>query len=399
LNKDDTKNKIISEINNLQKRISHLSVIKEKLETSKEEEAKEAEIKEVNGGAKQIVKEDNKMTEVIEIQTISGQGTKDREGKDGKEGKEVSQIVKMRGAVCGIPQVDKIFCINLQSCKERKDHMKKEFSKNQFNATFVNAIHPRHAEHKKKYTNAKFVDQGWNQPRCYCIQKCDHRHRKLRATEVAISLSHNNIYLSIINNRYKWSLVCEDDLIFAKNFCEIVNSLVPPEVWKHQAYQLSEEDKDREDMVNAESGERPIIIFLGGASDNMRLEKTNVEQFKFMRMSRGIYSNYCYLINLEAAKFLSRKFYPIIRPEDSFKRYWISKGRLDCYRVSPSIIAELSAGTNMPAIYNRWSLGKVAPGTSGQPDKEYKKVEMIQPNLNKPRRKITYSKFTDKLKK
>jgi len=204
-----------------------------------------------------------------------------------------------------------------------------------------------------------------------------------------------------VNNKYKWSLVCEDDLTFAKNFCEIVNNKVPPEVWKHHAYQSSEEDKDREDLANAESGERPIIVFLGGANDNMGLAKTSVDQFKFIRMSRGIYSNYCYLINYEAAKFLSKKFYPIVRPEDSFKRYWISKGRLDCYRVSPSIIAELSAGTNMPAIYNRWSLGKIAPGSSGQPDKEYKKVEQVVPvNAVRPRRKITYHKFTnDKLKK
>jgi GR25 family glycosyltransferase involved in LPS biosynthesis len=299
------------------------------------------------------------------------------------------------GKVCGILEVDKIYCINLQSCKERKDHMKKEFLKNNFNATFVNAIHPRHTEHKRKYTNPKFVDQGWLQPRCYCVQQgCGHRPRKLRSTEVAISLSHNNIYLNIVNNNIKWSLVCEDDLIFANNFCDIVNSLVPSEIWNHQSYKLSD---DPDNIIEQESpSERPIIIFLGGARDNMGLEKTNVSQFKLKRMPNGVYSNYCYLINLEAAKFFSRKFYPITRPEDSFKRYWISKGRIDCYRVNPSIIAELSAGTNMPSIYNRWSLGKVAPGTAGEPSKEYKPVEKNSTGttLKKTRRKITYKKFT-----
>ncbi|MEX0598510.1 MAG: glycosyltransferase family 25 protein [Candidatus Paceibacterota bacterium] len=310
---------------------------------------------------------------------------------------EVSRV----GKVCGIWGVEKIYCINLQSCKERKDHMKKEFLKNNFNATFVNAIHPKHTEHKRKYTNPNFVDQGWIQTRCYCTQQdCGHRPRKLRSTEVAISLSHNNIYMNIVNNNIKWSLVCEDDLIFANNFCNIVNSLVPPEIWNHQFYKLPDDpDTDNNIIIQPESAsERPIIIFLGGARDNMGLEKTNVSQFKLKRMPNGVYSNYCYLINLEAAKFFSRKFYPITRPEDSFKRYWISKGRIDCYRVNPSIIAELSAGTNMPSIYNRWSLGKVAPGTAGEPSKEYKPVEKnstgAAATTKKTRRKINYKKFT-----
>jgi GR25 family glycosyltransferase involved in LPS biosynthesis len=322
------------------------------------------------------------------------------------EGKvEVTSIVKVGGGsgvgrVCGIIGVEKIYCINLQSCKERKDHMKREFSKNHFNATFINAIHPRHTEHKKKYTNPRFVDQGWLQPRCYCVQQaCGHRPRKLRSTEVAISLSHNNIYSNIVNNNIKWSLVCEDDLVFTKNFCDIVNSVVPPEIWNHQSYKLSDDPDIKEEIQMVDSSsERPIIVFLGGARDNMGLAINDISQFKLKRMPNGVYSNYCYLINLEAAKFFSRKFYPITRPEDSFKRYWISKGRLDCYRISPSIIAELSAGTNMPSIYNRWSLGKVAPGSAGEPSKEYKPTatETNGPIVKKTRRKINYKKFSTK---
>lgn len=433
LGKDDLsqKTQISNEIINLQRRISVLTEIKDKLDSKAPQTPAPTPtsvpapilittpitpvpVKEIK--VKEIKINDIKVHDRIEIPTTIASPTITIPKEVAKEVSDVPkesndiklkevvpsihrEVVRVpRGPVCGIPQVEKIYCINLESCKERKDHMKKEFSKNQFNATFINAIHPRHSEHRKKYINPKFVDQGWNQPRCYCIQKCVHRQRKLRATEVAISLSHNNIYSNIVNNKYKWSMVCEDDLVFCKGFCDIVNTMVPSEVWKHHAYQITEEEKDREDLANAESGERPIIIFLGGANDNMRLEKTSVDLFKFIRMSRGIYSNYCYLINLEAARFFSRKFYPIVRPEDSFKRYWISKGRLDCYRISPSIIAELSAGTNMPAIYNRWSLGKVAPGFSGQPDKEYKKVEAATDAHDKkrPRRKITYKKFVNK---
>ena len=314
---------------------------------------------------------------------------------------DIVPLIVPEGAVCGVPQIEGIFCINLESCKERRDGMKREFSKNNFNATFTQAIHPRHSEHKRRYTNPRFVDQGWSMSRCYCVNECGHNPRKLRPTEVAISLSHYNIYQRIARSKLKWAMVCEDDLIFCKNFCQIINHVIPKDIWDGKFILLDSDEETKEEVLERKNrldpegideNNRPIIIFLGGKNDNLNLKTNNPGEFELLRMPYGIYSNYCYLINLEGAKMLVKKFFPINRPEDSFKRYWIGKGRLDCYRISPSLIAELSAGTNMPSVYNRWSQNKAPPLKRGFPENEYKKVVEEPAPKEKTRRVITFNK-------
>jgi len=362
-------------------------------------------------------KDEGENKEVVEVIKVDGEDLKIgkiRVKKDEDEEEVVEKNEKLinifaktteevgEQRICGVPQVECIYCINLANCKERREHMKKQFRKNHFEASFTQAIHPRHPEHRRRYNNARWVDPGWTMSRCYCIHRCEHNARKLRPTEVSISLSHFQIYQKISRKKQKWALVCEDDLVFCKNFCDIINQVVPSKIWKHQLVSEFERDETGVDRYvggyqevddDNEEEERPIILFLGGASDNPKLKITDPDCFEFVRLQKGNYSNYCYLINLAAARFLVRKFFPINRPEDSFKRYWISKGKIDCYKVSPSLIGELSAGTNMPAVYNRWSLSKAPPMKKSLPDKEYQKVkEAENRQKGKSRRLITYNK-------
>jgi len=285
------------------------------------------------------------------------------------ENKVSENCETIKDIICNVPMIDHIYCINLESCKDRKEHMKKEFKRNNFNANFVNAIHPGHSEHKKKYHNPKFTDQSWNTPRCYCVNKCTHRARKLRTTEVAISLSHHHIYQKIVKNNDKWALVCEDDLIFIDNFCEIINKAVPKEIWN-------------------EYNTRPIIIFLG-ARDNYHLKINQPENFEFVNLQNGTYSNYCYILNNSCAQHYIKKFFPISRPEDSFKRYWIGKNYIHSYKIKPSLVAELSAGTNMKSIYNRWSLHQT-PGKNKEEHQSFPNAFNF--NHKNTKRLITFNK-------
>ncbi len=318
------------------------------------------------------------------------------------------ELLTWSGQCCPVPQIEAIYCINLESCKERRNNMKREFKKNNWNAVFTKAISPRHPEHRKKYGQPKFVDQSWNTPRCYCPEKCEHRTRKLRPTEVAICLSHNHVYHNIVKRKHKWTLVCEDDLVFVENFCDILKKCIPDSLWQGTTEVIAGNEsidhplielQDDKCIPDESTGKLPIIIFLGGARDNPGLKINDPSVFKLFRMRRGNYSNYCYLLNYEAAKFLNRKLYPITRPDDSFKRYWISKGRILCYKLGPSLVAELSAGTNMDAVYNRWSLQKAPPSTKALPEKEYKKKEEKTINSKKTKRLITYNKFRHHHKK
>ena len=126
------------------------------------------------------------------------------------------------------------------------------------------------------------------------------------------------------------AVVCEDDIIFHKDF-----------MWQLQHLVLAKLNDDQ-----------PVVVFLGGHNDNPGLQLT---QFSLVPSPHGSYSNYGYVLNLAAARVLQANFWPITRPEDSYKRYLIAQGLLQAYQVKPSLVAELSSGVNLPAIYSRLS--------------------------------------------
>lgn len=276
-----------------------------------------------------------------------------------------------------VPFIEHIYCLNLESCIERKKSMKKEFKRHQMTAEFIQAIHPNHKEFRRRYFTKRYVDQEWNNVRCFCTVECNHRWRKLRKTEVAISLSHLKVYESITKNRYQWSLVCEDDVIFHKKLDLLLTETIPENFW----------GEDTE----------PIIIFLGGGDDNPNLKKSDPADFQLIPLSNGTYSNYAYLINRQAAKVLKNNFFPITKPEDSYKRYIIAKELITSYRIFPSVVGELSSGINLEPQFHRLSKHKVASHLIPRANQTDPNKLIIKPTTQaKPsqsKRKVNYSKY------
>ncbi len=250
--------------------------------------------------------------------------------------------------------IDNIYCINLETSKERKEHMKKEFKKHGMSSTFVRAIHPIHREYTINYKNPRKVDISYHNKRCFCQkpQTCIHEPRKIRPIEVAIALSHYYTYKKILKNRDKWALICEDDIKMIDNFMEVIGNVVSSDMWE---------------------SDDTIIINLGGARDNYGLNKTEISLFTMDKLENGSYSNYCYILNHNAIKVLIRNFYPIARPEDSYKRYLIGKKKIKCYRIKPSMVAEMSAGRNAHPIYHRLSQYKPPPRSDVVEEEDVKK--------------------------
>ena len=213
----------------------------------------------------------------------------------------------VRESGSGIVAIDKIYCINLESSVDRKKHMKAEFKKHCLPAIFISAIHPKTKEFRKVQNK---VDLGFDR-RCFCINSCSHKKRKLRPTEIAISLSHYHIYRKIVRNHDNWALVCEDDITFIDNFSQIVSRHIPLDIWEDN---------------------QPHIIMCGGSNDNWGLKKNDLEIFQLRHLHNGCYSNYCYIINFYAAQMLLKYFFPIKRPEDSFKRHIIHKNKIHCHK-------------------------------------------------------------------
>jgi GR25 family glycosyltransferase involved in LPS biosynthesis len=144
-------------------------------------------------------------------------------------------------------------------------------------------------------------------------------------------MSHLSAYKSVIekNREESFTLICEDDIEFHPNFTKIITD------------------------INLEGDiERPIIVFLGGYPDNPGLSLSGQTVSK---SKKGSYSNYCYLINKKACEVLVNNFYPISRPDDSYKRWLINKGLIDCYQIRPSMVSELSAGVNNEPKFKRLS--------------------------------------------
>jgi len=253
----------------------------------------------------------------------------------------------------GWKYIEQIYCINLKESVRRRKHMLKEFDKltkwaknsNRPHVEFIEAISPGHTLYHKYMGMSGKIDTSFGEgPRCFCVdggeegadrKKCMHRRRKMKATEIAICLSHYLVYQDIIKNNLQWAMVCEDDIRFSEGFSEMMDTVI-----------------GRGKIDDIWVSEEPVMICLGGRNQPGKLNG----KFKMHRSQKGIYSNYCYLINYPATKLLIEHFWPILRPEDSYKRWLSNQGLLISYVIKPSMIQELSAGINSERpIFHRLS--------------------------------------------
>jgi GR25 family glycosyltransferase involved in LPS biosynthesis len=227
---------------------------------------------------------------------------------------------------------DNIYCINLPQSVDRKEKMDEIFEKHDTKPIYVPAISPLDDEFKR--VNNKISHDP--KKRCYCLKDCKHICRPLRQTEIAISLSHLKTYRTMLENDDRIAMVIEDDVVFVKTVHKILGYLI---------------DKGLLDKLRTRD---PVIIFCG-AKDNPGLSIENKREYRMIHAKSGYYSNYCYILNSAAAKVLIDNFFPITRPEDSYKRYLIGSAKIKSYRITPSLVGELSAGVNMKAQFTRFS--------------------------------------------
>jgi GR25 family glycosyltransferase involved in LPS biosynthesis len=220
-------------------------------------------------------------------------------------------------------------------------HMELLFKKinipDQDKIVFITAISPDEAVYRRIRRNRRKVSEDYI-PRCYCLEEPCNRHhaRSLREVEIAICLSHLRVYKQILKNKDELALVTEDDILLVPNVFEILQHVLEP-------------------ILSECLSDKPIIIFLGGSKTNPDLQITQPNKFELTLSKSGVYSNYCYLINAAAARLLKKNIWPIKRPDDSYKRFLILKGFMTAYQVTPSLVAELSAGINAKSKYQRLS--------------------------------------------
>lgn len=266
------------------------------------------------------------------------------------------------------------YCLNLPSYNDRKNNMIKQLQK--FSPIipykFINGVQPGDKTFNNIIKSKDKVDTTATQPRCYCIKKCTHNRKKLRPTEIAISLSHLKIYKQAYLEKYQWILVCEDDTIFIDNFLEILNKTIP------------------ETVINTED---PTIIFLG-RPDNPGLKISDPTRFKLKEAPIGLYSNYAYIVNYPGLKILIKKFFPIWKPEDGYKRLLVCQEKIKGWQIRPSPVAELSSGINAKSQYTRLSkLFTLPKGNNNDNNKTDKNITKKQNKVKATGRKKINIKY------
>jgi len=240
--------------------------------------------------------------------------------------------------------------------------MEKEFAKldsDKPEIKFLEAISPQHSMYQKYIKMPGKIDTSFgNGPRCFCVddgeagadrKKCMHRRRKMKSSEIAICLSHYSVYLDMLRENLSWIMVCEDDIRFSDGFSDVMDRVIGDGHGSGHGKKNKRRIGDDRIWVSGE----PVMVCLGGRNQPGELGRGN---FRIERSQKAIYSNYCYLLNYAAAQLLVDHFWPITRPEDSYKRWLSNRGLLVSYVMRPSMIQELSAGINSARpIFHRLS--------------------------------------------
>ena len=115
--------------------------------------------------------------------------------------------------------INKIKCyiINLERCPNKKENMIDRLIYPLISYEIINAVDGRNInEEYMKYNNYSILEE-WKDPS---------NNRKLTLGEIGCSLSHYNIYKTILKNKDEYAIILEDDAILVDNFYDKVNTII-----------------------------------------------------------------------------------------------------------------------------------------------------------------------------
>lgn len=221
---------------------------------------------------------------------------------------------------------DAIYCINLQRCQDRRQHMIREFARiGVKNYQFLEAIDKTDPRVKKLMKSGKV----FRYPPCFRCKRisCRHKNKKLMPSQVANWLSYQKVWRDIIRNKYQFCLICEDDLHFMKYIHQVVQQALTPEGRKRYGISL----------------EAPTLIRLGWLKSMDHHFNGKIRIRKTIK-----WANPCHAINLAMARKLDQIDKPgfqIDCTSDGHIHNRVGR-RFNHYTIFPPIAHELSFGKN-----------------------------------------------------
>lgn len=215
--------------------------------------------------------------------------------------------------------IDKVYIINLERCKEKKNNMEKQVSKLNLNYKFFKAIDGTNDEDLSKYN---YKIPNWTDP---------NSGKPMTRGEIGCALSHYNVWLdinkSIKNGELSENckvLILEDDVIFLDNFIE--------------------------DYEKYTKGLKYDMLYLHRKALNEENE-TPLKEFNHIYNIRKNYWLCAYVLTYEGVKKLinanylenlipADEFVPIMYGTNvmGFEKYYKQYPKLECYAIKPSLL-------------------------------------------------------------
>lgn len=174
-----------------------------------------------------------------------------------------------------------IFVINLRDRKDRRDNIKRIFSKQGIsNYSFITAV------------NGKELDNSIISKCRSWLQRAIYREGFLGSSEIGCALSHLKIYKKIVDENLEGALIFEDDVFFEKKI-------------------------DLESIIKdaiALGKDKPIVLRLGGEVRAKKYKEFSLNGRSFIFAKNDCLGAYAYYINNRAANNLLKLLgdYPFI---------------------------------------------------------------------------------------
>jgi GR25 family glycosyltransferase involved in LPS biosynthesis len=120
---------------------------------------------------------------------------------------------------------DNIYVINLKESVDRKIHIIQEFERIGIKKYQIFEATHYDSDESKNIYNSNLVKKFPNCFRCN-KKRCDCENNFLTPFQIGNWCSFLNVFADIIKNDYNFVLICEDDIVFTKQYERIINKLL-----------------------------------------------------------------------------------------------------------------------------------------------------------------------------
>lgn len=222
--------------------------------------------------------------------------------------------------------IEKIYVINLEKSKDRKNHIINEFRKKCItNYNFFEAT-DKNDDQVTKIMNDGFVKKF---PPCFRCNKnkCKCENNVLTKNQIGNWCSYINLMKHIIsNNNDGLIMICEDDIKFTNNGLDILGDMITPQKFKKYKIDLN----------------KPVLIRIGAAYCDRH---NSGKIFTFNKQI--IMSNPAFVINKQYAKIFMDNLKSINHTSDVYihKQLIEINNTIQHWTINPLPIYELSYGT------------------------------------------------------